>query len=216
MTTDDRDKLIARAQGGDVVAFEALVTDHLPMVHRFARAFASLPSDAEDLAQDALLRVFRSLRAFRYQAAFSTWLYAVVRSAYLDAIKARASKGRALEEPVRRAHLQAEGGSRPDADLERQEERERLWGALRQLPAEFRVAVVLFDLEGCAYDEVAAIEGVAVGTVKSRLHRGRAQLKKLLCAPRGNVLPARRATAEDPSRPGTLEASASSHHTRGS
>ena len=68
----------------------------------------------------------------------------------------------------------------PDDDLISAQERERLWRALRRVAPEFRTALVLFDLEGCSYDEVAAIEGVPVGTVKSRLSRGRAQLRSLL------------------------------------
>src|SRR5262249_26210519 len=70
-----------------------------------------------------------------------------------------------------------------DEALVREEERQRLWNALRQVPEEFRTALVLFDIEGHTYDELAAIEGVPVGTVKSRLFRGRALLRKLLGEP---------------------------------
>jgi len=81
---EDLDALIKRAQEGDVRAFEALLAGHLPRVRRFARAFSSSDTDADDLAQEALLKVYRSLKLFRYQAAFSTWLYAVVRNVFLD------------------------------------------------------------------------------------------------------------------------------------
>ncbi len=183
VTREGIDDLIAHAQDGDVRAFEALLEDRLAQVRRFARAFATSEADAEDLAQEALVRVYRSLRLFRYQSAFSTWLYAVVRSAFLDASKGRAGKTRALEEPLEREHAAREGGSRPDEALEGKQERRRLWNALRQVPAEFRAALVLFDIEGCTYDEVAAVERVPVGTVKSRLHRGRSHLRRLLDEP---------------------------------
>jgi RNA polymerase sigma-70 factor (ECF subfamily) len=176
----DLDALVAAAQDGDLGAFEALLAGHLPAVRRFARAFARSDADADDLAQEALLRVFRNLRLFRYQAAFSTWLYSVVRNAFLDAGKGREGRRRALEEPLGREHEDHEGGERPDTAALGEEERRRVWEALRRIPVEFRTAVVLFDLEGHTYDEVAAVEGVAVGTVKSRLHRGRAALRALL------------------------------------
>jgi RNA polymerase sigma-70 factor (ECF subfamily) len=83
---EELDALVARAQEGDVRAFEALVAAHLPQVRRFARAFASEGADADDLAQEALLRVYRNLRSFRYQAAFSSWLYALVRNTFLVSV----------------------------------------------------------------------------------------------------------------------------------
>lgn len=178
----DLDALVAAAQDGDLGAFEALLAEHLPAVRRFARAFARTDADADDLAQEALLRVYRNLRLFRYQSAFSTWLYAVVRNAFLDAGKGREGRRRALEEPLGREHEDHPGGVRPDDAALGEEERRRVWEALRRIPVEFRTAVVLFDIEGSTYDEVAAVEGVAIGTVKSRLHRGRAALRALLGA----------------------------------
>lgn len=180
MARDQVDLLIARAQEGDVRAFEMVLESHLPTIRRFARAFAANESEADDLAQEALVRVYRNICSFRYQAAFSSWLYAIVRSAYLDANKGRSGRRRELEEEYRDSHGEREGGSRPDEAVLAEEDRQRVWSALREIPAEFRTAVVLFDIEGLTYDEVASIEGVAVGTVKSRLHRGRAALKKLL------------------------------------
>lgn len=180
-TGGELDALIARAQEGDARAFEALVAGHLPQVRRFARAFAEGEADADDLAQDALLRVYRSLRTFRYQAAFSSWLFAVVRSTFLDFSKSRAGRARLRQEPLGPEHDGAPAdGAGADEQLVAEAERRRVWRALRAVPVEYRTALVLFDLEGRSYDEVADVEGVAVGTVKSRLSRGRAHLRKLL------------------------------------
>jgi RNA polymerase sigma-70 factor, ECF subfamily len=219
VTRSDLDQLVARAQGGDVRAFETLLEEQLPRIRRYARAFVASEPDADDLAQEALLRVYRNLRAFRWQAAFTTWLFAVVRSAFLDASKGRAGTRRSLEEPLREAHGEREGGSRPDEALDAAEDRRLVWAALRQVPAEFRSALVLFDIEGCSYDEVAAIEGVAVGTVKSRLHRGREHLRRLL-APGPAAQAGERSAAQsaEPRRtaaaPGTPQASTSSYTRR--
>ena len=181
MSREDLDALIARAQDGDVRAFEALLADHLPLVRRFARAFAGPGGDADDLAQEALIKVYKRLKLFRYQSAFSSWLYAVVRNVFLDAARSRAGRERSVEDPLDDEHGRLPGETAPaDQQLEREEERERLWRALRQVAPEFRTALVLFDIEGRSYDEVSVIEGVPVGTVKSRLFRGRAQLRRLL------------------------------------
>lgn len=205
---DELDALIARAQGGDVGAFEALVASHLALVRRFARAFASCDADADDLAQDALIKVYKSLRLFRYQSAFSTWLYAVVRNVFLDVAKSRAVRERAVEEPMQGQDVESVPSDvAPDQLLAQEQERQRLWEALRKVPVEFRSALVLFDIEGHSYDEVAAIEKVAVGTVKSRLSRGRAHLRRLLA-------PGEEKDAEshtDPDDVGTSRAHISSH-----
>ena len=113
----DLDALIKRAQAGEVRAFEALIAAELPRVRRYARAFHPSEPDADDLAQEALLRVYRGLRSFRYQSAFSTWLFTVVRTTFLDGMKGRAGTRRALEEPLRDEHREHEGGERPDDAL---------------------------------------------------------------------------------------------------
>lgn len=209
-TSDDIDAWIARAQAGDVRAFEELIAAHLPLIRRYARAFAASDADADDLAQEALIKVYRSIRLFRYQSAFSTWLYAVARNVFLDFAKSRAGRGKAREDTLDASHSEQFASESPTADmhLESEQERQRVWEALRRLPVEFRTAVALFDIEGRTYDEVAAIEGVAVGTVKSRLSRGRAQLRTLLEASGGPS-----AESTGPREPG---GAATSSHLRGS
>jgi RNA polymerase sigma-70 factor (ECF subfamily) len=178
---EELDALIERAKEGDVRAFEELIAGQLPRVRRYARAFAASGSDADDLAQDALLKAYKSLRLYRYQSAFATWLYTVVRSSFLDAAKSRVARQRSLEDPIEaRAALSPAPDLLPDERLAREQARQRVWEALRRIPVEFRTAIVLFDIEGHTYDEVAAVEGVPVGTVKSRLSRGRSHLKRAL------------------------------------
>jgi RNA polymerase sigma-70 factor (ECF subfamily) len=175
------DALVARAQAGEVAAFESLVAVHFAQVRRYARAFEPQEADADDLAQEALLKVHRCLRQFRYQSSFSTWLFAVVRTTFLDTLKSRARRDRGQERPIGPDEVEVAGDGLPaDEGMARDQEKARLWQALRQVSPEFRSAVVLFDLEGHAYDEVAAIEGVPVGTVRSRLSRGREQLRRAL------------------------------------
>jgi RNA polymerase sigma-70 factor, ECF subfamily len=203
---DDLRALISEAQDGHVRAFELLVSSHLPQVRRFARAFARSDADADDLAQEALVKVYKSLRSFRFQSSFKTWLYSVVRHVFLDAVRSREGRTRSLEEALPKDHTQVASQSESaDEGLARSEERQRLWRALRELPSEFRPAVVLFDVEGHSYEEVAAVEGVPIGTVKSRLSRGRALLRTLLAAEQAPGPPSGQQGV------GTYDSSASSH-----
>jgi RNA polymerase sigma-70 factor (ECF subfamily) len=177
----DQTALLERAKQGDLRAFELLLSEHVPRIRRFARAMCRNPADADDLAQEALLKAYQALRSYRFQAAFSTWLYRVVRNTFIDHARAKATRergqNRSLGPEDERAPDAAPG---PEEALAREQLRAALWDALRQLPLEFRTALVLFDLEGLSHEEVAAVEGVPIGTVKSRLSRGRAQLRTIL------------------------------------
>ncbi len=167
--------LVRRAQRGDTRAFEMLVERHLGQVRRLARAFARDGLEADDIAQEALIKVYRSIGRYRFEASFSTWLFTVIRSSFLDARKTRQRRERAVADvgaPLAPAS--------PDEALQRQQERQTLWDAIAQVPPELRTTMVLFDVEGMSYEEVAAIERVPLGTVKSRLHRGREHLRRLL------------------------------------
>jgi RNA polymerase sigma-70 factor (ECF subfamily) len=178
----DTEQLVRRAQAGDVRAFEALIAAHIAPVRRFARAFTHNEADADDLAQEALVKVYRAVGGYRFQSAFSTWLYAVVRNAFLDLQKSRAGRERAAEQPLRRqdAGGEREGPAPPDEQLAAEQDRRRLWQAVGQVPTEYRTALVLFDVEGLSYEEIAEVERVALGTVKSRIARGRDRLRRLL------------------------------------
>jgi RNA polymerase sigma-70 factor (ECF subfamily) len=150
-------------------------------VYTFAFAFVKEPHDAQDLAQEALVKVYRSLGSFRFQSAFSTWLYSIVRNTYLDAIKSRAGRERMLEDKLdeRDAEALRELSTAEDRLLQK-ESRRALFTALRQIPLAFRVVVAMADVQGMGYDEIATALDIPVGTVKSRLKRGRDALKDVL------------------------------------
>jgi RNA polymerase sigma-70 factor (ECF subfamily) len=185
VNSEEVEELVRRAQQGDVSAFERLIGEHLPLVRRFARAFARSHDAAADLAQDALLKVYRSLGGYRFQSSFSTWLYAIVRNVYLDETRSRAARERAVERPLDLGAVDAEptadsDAPRADRRIEREELRRRVWEALGAIPPEFRATLVLYDIEGLTYEEIAAIERAPLGTVKSRLSRGRDHLRQAL------------------------------------
>jgi RNA polymerase sigma-70 factor, ECF subfamily len=177
------DDLIRRAQDGEVRAFEQLVEHHIPQIRRFARAFAESDPDADDLAQEALIKVYRALGSYRRESAFSTWLFAITRNAFLDATKALGRRQSALRDVQSAAPDDRDRPPPADELLEREQDRRRLWAAIQRVPEEYRTAIVLMDIEGLSCAEVARIEGVPVGTVKSRASRGREHLRRLLDEP---------------------------------
>jgi RNA polymerase sigma-70 factor (ECF subfamily) len=169
--------LVARAQEGDVAAFEQLMAIYQPRIFRFALSFAQGRDEAGDLAQEALIKVYRSLGQFRFQSSLSTWMYSIVRNVFLDHYKSRASRERALETPIEDEVYHLAEAAQAEDRLLQKDERAALLRALRQVPVAFREVVVLFDVQGLSYDEIARALRVPVGTVKSRLNRGREALR---------------------------------------
>ena len=183
---DATEALVRRAQGGEVAAFERLIAAYIPLARRFARAFAPTREAADDLAQDALLRVYRSIGAYRFESSFSTWVYAIVRNQHIDASRSRGGRALAAERPLEESSVEADPTTDRDATranhrLEREERRRLVWEALAKVPEEFRSTLVLYDIEGLTYDkEIAIVEKAPMGTVKSRLSRGREHLRRAL------------------------------------
>jgi RNA polymerase sigma-70 factor, ECF subfamily len=158
--------------------FQALVRPYLDSLRRFALSFAKNAVEADDLAQEALIKAFRFFHTFDGRSSLSTWLYTVARSVYLDSLRSRRSREQSHE-------VELDDGRRdssPNQELlmERCESSAQLWVAIRRLEEPFRIALVLADIEELDYDTIAAIEGVAVGTVKSRVSRARSRLYTML------------------------------------
>ena len=136
-------------------------------------------SDALDATQDAFIAVYRQGANFRGEAAFSTWLYRIAMNACKDLLRRKARLPRPEDEDTFTG-LPARGRSVEDSTIDRLDVTE----ALASLPEEYRVAVAMHDLGGVPYEEIAHATGVAIGTVKSRISRGRRRLAELLEQPR--------------------------------
>jgi RNA polymerase sigma-70 factor, ECF subfamily len=174
--------LIARARGGDESAFEQLVTEHTARVYGALRRFGLDAQEADEVAQEVFLRAWRGLAQFEERSRFSTWLY---RIAFNEAQRrlARRTPPTASSQPGDEdaiARLPAAFGTGPQARTLDREFEQMLERALAELPADLRAAVVLRDLEGLSTEEAAAAAGVRQAAFKSRLHRGRMQLRALL------------------------------------
>jgi RNA polymerase sigma-70 factor (ECF subfamily) len=164
-----------RLRAGEASAFEELVTTYQHRVFGVALRMLGNVAEAQDVAQEAFLRAHRGLAEFRGDAKLSTWLYAITSRLCLNHFSSGERRlARHGEETLLR--LSDEHGG-PDAALERSELETALGRAIAELPEERRIVVVLRDLEGLAYEEIAQVLDLELGTVRSRLHRNRADLK---------------------------------------
>lgn len=196
----DDERLIARAQQGDAAALERLVLKHQDRLHNLCLRLCNSPADAADLAQSTLVRAFEALPRFEARAGFYTWLFRIAVNLSISQRRRQRSAprlsidGDPADGPAA-AHIAGADG-RPDDRLIRQEQHERLAAALAELDDEFRAAVILKDVEDLDYATIAEILEVPVGTVKSRIHRGRTILRHALSGVEGP----RTAGGSDPPR----------------
>ncbi|ASU82685.1 RNA polymerase sigma factor SigE [Nocardiopsis gilva YIM 90087] len=159
-------------------SWDEVVRNHSARVYRLAFRLTGNQHDAEDLTQEVFIRVFRSLANYT-PGTFEGWLHRITTNLFLDMARRKARirfEGLAENADERLqgrepSPAQSYDAKHFDADIQ---------GALDALPAEFRAPVVLCDIEGLSYEEIAATLGVKLGTVRSRIHRGRAQLRKAL------------------------------------
>ena len=164
---------VARARAGDTAAFAALVRRHQDRVFGFILRMLDARDEAMELTQDVFVKAWQALPGWRPEAAFSTWLLQIARNAALDQLRRRqVVRFAPLEEGLEVAD-EAPGPEARYASRQRQAQLER---ALRRLAAEHREILLLREIEDLSYAELAAVLGIAEGTVKSRLARARAAL----------------------------------------
>lgn len=183
-------ELVRRAQQGDDGAFDRLVEMFAPRVYTLAYRLVGNPDDAQDLAQEAFVRVYDALPRFRGEAAFSTWLFRIVTNACHDELARRRRRPLTLTEletgdadGPSPAEMLTTGESAEDVAL-RDARRDALHQAVAALPSAFRLVLVLYDIQGFSYEEIAGILRVNLGTVKSRLNRARNLLREKITAQR--------------------------------
>lgn len=182
--------LIKKAQTGDLPAFEELIRSYQQKIFEMALYRSRNQDLAEDIAQEVIIRIWKNLGKFRFGSAFSTWVYRIVFNTLSTLCRQR---GRVSAKEVgveQEAVLDLNGPGEPgiQEDMEARDIREAVRAAVNALPDKFHFAVYMYDIEGKSYEEIAASAGVPVGTVKSRLNRGRAMVKEYFLKERGNKL----------------------------
>jgi RNA polymerase sigma-70 factor (ECF subfamily) len=198
-------RLAAQAQAGDPAAMRRLLEELSGPIYKFGRRFCRNEQDAQDVMQESLAALVRTLPRWRGDSALSTWAYSVARNTCGRMRRRRAGAPQRLEsledEATNAAVLKvAAPGPDPAREFERNALRRALDAALAALPAAQREVVVLRDVEGLSTREVAATLGLAEEAVKSRLHRGRLALRRALAAERGEDVPARHPGCPDTAR----------------
>ncbi len=193
-TRPDEPQLLARAREGDLGAFNLLVEHYQTAVYNLCLRILGSRVAAEDAAQDAFIAAFRSLGGFR-DGVFRSWLYRIACNACYDEMRRRKSRPAvSLDEPTGdgERRIEAVDCAPPlEAHAQQAELRAALNRALAGLPIEQRTAVVLCDVHGLEYAEIAAVTRASLGTVKSRINRGRLRLRELLTEQAGELLPDR-------------------------
>ncbi len=182
--TPDSD-LVARAAAGDGAAFQALVERHRAMVYRLAYQFAGNHHDAEDIAQDVFIKVYRSLDKFRYDAQLTSWLYRIVMNACIDQRRRQSPAGSApfTEEADLQMANTPEEGPGPEEQAYGGQLGEVLESEIARLPPGQRLVFTMRHHEGLKLSEIASALGLAEGTVKRQLHAAVHRLRAALtCA----------------------------------
>jgi RNA polymerase sigma-70 factor, ECF subfamily len=168
--------LLERSAAGDREAFDAIVARHGPSVYRLARLLAPRQDEADDVFQQAFLAAWKGASQFRGEASARTWLMAIARNAAIG-LRRRHLRERVTDTPLDELGVRAGwGGPDPEALAVAAEHRERLAAAFAALAPEDREVITLRDLEGLSGEEAAALLGIGVAAMKSRLHRARMTL----------------------------------------
>lgn len=169
---------VEQTRRGDLDAFAVLVERHRDVVFRVAARVVD-PAEAEDVSQEAFLKAFHQLPRFRGESSFRSWLLTITHNTALNALERR-SRWVPEPEPQETEGWNPVGPRTPVERLEQRERRERLEAKLRLLKPNHRVVLVLRDVEGLSYDEIAEVTGAPLGSVKGRLSRAREELIELL------------------------------------
>lgn len=177
----DEHELIQRAGRGDAYAFEQLMTAQESKMYAVALRMCGNREDAQDCLQEAMLRVYRAISGFKGQSSFSTWVYRITMNSCLDELRRRKTRTAAsLDALLESGFAPSDESDTPEQSSLRSEQRRALEQAIAGLPEDMRAAIVLRDIQGCSYEEIARTLDANVGTIKSRISRGREKLRAAL------------------------------------
>lgn len=172
--TDEED-LIERAKDGDVTAFEKLIYNHQTKIYNFALSLCKDDETAKDITQSAFLKAFLSIKEFKGKSSFSTWLYRIIYNTFQDELR---KSYRKFETPL--DYEKDLSFKPPDEDIDRSNLKDAILKSIKKLPPDLSTIIVLRDVQGFSYEEIANIMRIRLGTVKSRIARARKCLREIL------------------------------------
>ena len=183
MTGQDDQQLVDLCLAGQTEAFGQLVERYQDRLFHSLIPLLKSRDDARDIAQDAVLQAYQKLDSYRGEAAFHTWLYRLAINTAMSFLRRRRRKttsiesvGKNIGEEPADQHAEAD----PDVPVIRAEQRELVHNALAELPDDYRIVLILKEFEGLRYDEIVELVDCPLGTVRSRIHRGRLELAERL------------------------------------
>lgn len=174
------------AQNEERRDFDALVERYHKQAYNIAYRMAGNHADAEDLTQEAFIRAFRFFGQYRRELPFDSWLYKIMSNVFIDKMRRKPkAKIRSLDQPITTEDGEAQldipdTSAGPEETVLSKEMDNRIQAALNTLPEAFRLTVIYADIEGLSYEEIAEATNTNIGTVRSRLHRGRRLLRNKL------------------------------------
>lgn len=181
---NSEEQLIKELKAGKESAFNRLIEEHKNRVYRIALSLVKNPTDAEDVAQDVFIKIYTSVSSFKGNSSLATWIYKITYNMSLDFLKSknrRIKRFKTLDDPEDAEILSLSDDSfLPEKAYENLELKKDLDAALEQLPEDQREMVTLKDVHGFSYEEIIEMTGLKEGTMKSRLNRARASLRKML------------------------------------
>lgn len=176
-----QEKLLKKAQQGDADAFEQLVAPYEQKIYALCLRLLAHREDAQDAAQETMLRLYRALVSYRGEAQLGTFIYRVTANTCMDALRRRNVRAcESLEALDDVGVVPVDDSPGPEETILRAEENERLSRAIDALSDEMRLPLVLREIHALSYEEVAQTLGLEMGTVKSRIHRAREKLARML------------------------------------
>ncbi len=178
--------LVKKSKSGDIESFELLISSYDKRAYNIAYRIMGNEEDAEDMAQEAMLRVFRAIKDFKEQSAFSTWLYRIVTNVCLDELRRRKNEkyvpmDSTIQTDNGELHIElCSDKETPESIYERIEMRELIKNVIYELNDDYRSVIVLRDIQGFSYEEISDMLDCSLGTVKSRINRARTILRNKL------------------------------------
>ncbi len=177
--------LIKKSIRGDVDAFEELIKDYKKMAYNIALRVLRSKEDAEDISQEALVKVFKNIGSFNMKSTFKVWLYRIVMNTCLDFKRKKNIITYSIDKPLENDESEImqeipDNSNNPDIVIQNKLESQMLYECIDMLDDDFRTVIVLRDVQGLSYRDIASILSCNEGTVKSRLNRARKKLREII------------------------------------
>lgn len=182
---DREQKLIKKCINGNLKAFDELIEKYEKTAYNIALRMLKNPEDAMDVSQEAFIKVFKSIKTFNFESAFSTWLYRIVTNTCLDFLRKKSTRVYSIDNPIHTEDGEIERDIPDDADspeelLEKKQTKELVTNSINKLEENHRLVIILRDIQGFSYEEISSILDCSIGTVKSRINRARKNLKDII------------------------------------